>query len=325
MLLALQVRNFALLDQLELAFGPGLNVITGETGAGKSMLIDAMELVVGGRAHSDQVRTGTSQAVVDAVFDLKGLDELAAALATDGFDDEGGQLVMSREVNPNGRNLSRINGRPVAAGQVRELSSHLVDIHGQHEHQSLALSSRQRQVLDDYGGDLVLRVAGSVASRYRRLRELEQQLQALAGDTRDRTQREDLIKYQLGEIEAAKLVPGEDDQLRHDRHILANAERLASLADAAYAQLYDPGGAQGRLAARDLIGRGLSELEAAAALDNRLEPHVETARSLLYSLDDLGVAVRKYRDGIESDPRRLEAVQSRLELIALLKIGRAHV
>lgn len=319
MLLALQVRNFALIDQLELAFGPGLNVITGETGAGKSMLIDAMELVVGGRAHSDQVRTGTSQAVIDAVFALEGLDDVVATLATDGFDADGGQVILSREVNLSGRNLSRINGRPAATGQIRELSSLVIDIHGQHEHQSLALPARQRQVLDDFGGEPVLRKAADVAARYRLLRDLQQQLQGLSGDARDRTQREDLIKYQLSEIEGAKLTPGEDDQLRRERHILANAERLAAYADSAYVLLYDAGGVQGRLSARDLLGRGLSELEAAAALDRRLEPYAESARTLVYTLDDLAVGVRRYRDEIEGDPRRLEAIQTRLELIAVLK------
>lgn len=343
MLLAMQVRNFALLDHLELAFGPGLNVITGETGAGKSMLIDAMELVIGGRAHTDQVRTGAGQASVDAVFDLGGLNEAASALAVDGIDVSGGQIVLSREVNVNGRNLSRVNGRLATVSVVREVASRMVDIHGQHEHQSLALPANQRQVLDAYAGEAVLRLAGEVAAGYRCLRQMEQQLRELAGDTRDRSRREDLIRYQLSEIEAAGLVPGEDEELRRERHILANAERLAACADAAYAVLYDPGAglersvaAGGRrpppaiagagtggtgagMSARDLVGRGLSELEAAAALDRRLEPAVETARSLAYALDDLAVEVRRYREGVQADPQRLEHIQSRLELIALFR------
>ncbi|MDP2871314.1 MAG: DNA repair protein RecN [Bacillota bacterium] len=345
MLLALQVRNFALIDQLELAFGPGLNVITGETGAGKSMLIDAMELVIGGRAHTDQVRTGTEQASVDAVFDLSGLPDAVAALAGNGIEAPGGQVVLSREVNLSGRNLCRICGRLATSSVVRDMAAQVVDIHGQHEHQSLTQPARHREVLDAYSGDAVLSLADAVAVRYRRLRELERELTALAGDVRDRAQREDLLRFQLKEIEAARLMAGEDEELRRERHILVNAERLAACADTAYALLYEAGGPSGRgnagasgkrsgagggaggalagagagASARDLLGRALGELETAAALDRRLEPAVESSRSLVYALDDLGVEVRRYREGIEADPQRLEAIQSRLELIALLR------
>jgi DNA repair protein RecN (Recombination protein N) len=335
MLLAIQIRDFALFDDLELNFGSGLNVITGETGAGKSMLIDAVELVTGGRASGEQVRTGKDKTTIDAVFDLEGSPRASTAASAAGFDPCGGQLILSREVSSGGRSLCRINGRVATVAVVREIAGSLVEIHGQHEHQSLIHAARHREVLDNYAGPDLKGLAEEMASGHAALRALEQELASVAGDARDRAQRQDLIRFQLGEIEAAGLVPGEDEALKQERNVLVNSERLAAAAEAAYALLYGDAGqprpAQGPSAqsrrqpvsaltpARDALSQALSELESAAALDQRLVPVVETIRPLVYAAEDVAVEIRRYGEGIEFDPGRLEQVQSRLALIALLR------
>jgi DNA repair protein RecN (Recombination protein N) len=340
MLQALQVRDFGLIEHLELVFSAGLNLISGETGAGKSMLIDAMLLVCGGRASADLIRTGSEHASVDAVFALPHGSQAAALLRDAGFDSGDGQVVVSREINLSGRNISRINGRPAPVAVVRELASHLVDIHGQHEHQSLLHPAKHRELLDSYGGSPHLALVDKVRALFGRLRELRGQLADVAGNARDRAQRQDLLRFQLMEIESARLQAGEDEQLRTERGLLINAERLAAAADAAYAALYESaasdaggygqavrggrsggggGAAVGGPSARDAMGVALGELESASTIDPRLDPQTETLRTLLYSLDDLSGELRRYRESLEFDPGRLDEIQARLELLANLR------
>jgi DNA repair protein RecN (Recombination protein N) len=336
MLLALEVRNFGLIDHLELAFGAGLNVITGETGAGKSMLIDAMQLICGGRASADQVRTGEDTATVDAVFDLSNLPGCQALLDELGLS-SGAQVVISREINTAGRNLCRVNGRLTTAAVARDIAAVLIDIHGQHEHHSLLEPAQHRVLLDAYGGAQHRTLAVAAQTAHQALRQAEAQLAAVSGNARDRAQREDLLRFQLAEIDAARLQPHEDEELREERHLLVNAEKLASAADAAVALIFEGGvpsargpgtGGARRVAgqaapasepARDLLATALGQLDAAASLDRRVAPATETLRTIVYSLDDLARDLRSYRDGIEFDPGRLEAVQSRLDSLAALR------
>jgi len=330
MLAALQVRDFGLIDQLELVFGPGLNVITGETGAGKSMLIDAMLLVCGGRANSEQIRTGTDRATVDALFDVSSVPGVSDKLAESGIAQSGDELVISRELNAAGRHICRVNGRPVSAAAARDLAMLLVDIHGQHEHQALMHPAWHREVLDAFGGPNHLELVRRVHELFRDRQELQARLAEVAGNSRDRAQREDLLCFQLAEIEAAAPRSGEDEELRAERHLLVNAERLAAVADSVYQAMFDgaagaaaprrvagPGGAEG--AGRDLLASALAGLEGAAPLDPRLDGMVETLRTMVYALDDLGRELRGYRDGLEFDPERLEQVQVRLETLSNLR------
>jgi len=335
MLVALEARKFALFDDLQLEFGPGLNVITGETGAGKSMLIDAVELVAGGRASVEQVRTGEDKAAVDALFDAANVPEIISLASEAGFDLHGGQLVISREITTAGRNLCRVNGRVTTAAVVRALTGPLVEIHGQHEHQALLHAFRHRDVLDNYGGADLLALISEMASGYAALRGLQRELAAIAGDARDRVQREDLIRFQLAEIEAASLKPGEEEQLRQERQVMVNAERLAAAADEAYLLLYGASSPEGRtsgapsgsrrqtgtpgIPARDALSQALGQVEAAAGLDERLKPVAESLSPLVYATEDAAMELRRYRERIEFDPARLDQVQSRLGLIALLK------
>jgi DNA repair protein RecN (Recombination protein N) len=172
MLLALEVRNFGLIDHLELAFGAGLNVITGETGAGKSMLIDAMELICGGRASAEQVRTGEDAAAVDAVFEVSRAPACQSLLRELGFE-EGSQVVISREINTSGRNICRINGRLTTAAVARDVAALLVDVHGQHEHHSLLEPAQHRALLDSYGGAEQRALTEAARACFQRLREQE--------------------------------------------------------------------------------------------------------------------------------------------------------
>lgn len=338
MLVALEVRNFGLIDRLELSFGAGLNIITGETGAGKSMLIDAMQLICGGRANADQVRTGQEIAAVDAVFDVTGAPAAQALLAELGLEAAGGQLVISREINTSGRNICRINGRLSTAAVARDVAALLIDIHGQHEHHSLLEPVQHRALIDAYGGQGHKALTDAVRNAYQALRRSEAELTAIAGSARDRAQREDLLRFQIGEIEAARLQPAEDERLRAERHLLVNAEKLAAAVDSAGMLLFEGYGAGpaagsggGRRAgasgsgfgatvpARDLLAAALDHLEGAAALDSRLAPAADVLRNTVYGLDDMSGELRDYREALEFDPGRLEAVQSRLDTIAALR------
>lgn len=345
MLWSVQVQGFGLIHHLELAFGPGLNLISGETGAGKSMLIDAMLMVSGGRASADLIQTGAEQATVDAVFRVGNCPGVAAKLAELGIATGDDQVVMSREINRGGRNICRVNGRPVPAAVAREVAALLVNLHGQHEHQSLLEPARHRALLDAYGGRTHQDLADETRSAYARLRDLEGRLAAVSQSARDRAQRQDLWQFQLNEIEAARIAPGEDQALREERARLVNAEKLARAAGLAYAlifggqahEAYDgagpergsgrraggPGGAggpgSGGPGARDALAVALGELELASGLDRGLEAPVEMLRTVVYTLDDLGREIREYREGLESDPARLEQLQSRLEHLASLR------
>lgn len=317
MLSELRVENLAIIDKLGVAFAPGLNVLTGETGTGKSLVIDAVELVLGGRASAEFVRAGSERAVVEALFDISHNQSVLQELAELGLYDDDSQLVLSREITRGGRSASRINGRPVTAAMLRRVTQHLVDLHGQHEHQSLLQPERQLDLLDSFAGEQAQSLRRRVAELHRAVRQIEEELRLLAGDAKDRARQLDLLQFQLAEIEAARLAPGEDAALHSERSRLAGAEKLFAACERAYASLR--GGEEGGQGAADAIGTALAELEEMARIDAALAPALETLRSILYQLDDLARDLRRYRDAIEFNPERLEEVLQRLDQIAKLK------
>src|SRR5919109_1200415 len=265
MLQELTIRNFALLEEVRLAFGEGLNVLTGETGAGKSIIIDAIGTVLGGRASTDVIRTGTERALVEAIFVLPPADPAAAALRAlleeagldGGADGDDGTLILARELSRTGRSVARVNGRAVPVSTLAQVGEHLVDIHGQHEHLSLLRPAAQRDLLDRFGGLLPQREA--VAALVRELRAVRTELRALQQDEREAARRLDLLSFQVEEIRAARLTPGEEEALKQERLLLANSARLAELAAAIHAALV--GGAAGdEPAALDLLGRAARDL-----------------------------------------------------------------
>ena len=266
MLSELTVHNLAIIDKLNLKFGSGLNVLTGETGAGKSIIIDAVSLLLGGRAEADVVRSGADRAAVEGTFVLDA--EVQAAvnplLAEDGLEgDEPGTLLLSREIRREGRNVCRVNGRAVPVKTLERIGQCLVDIHGQTEHLSLMRVREHADLLDRYGGLWPLR--DQVAGLARDLRAVRRELADLRRDERELARRVDLLTYQVNEIQAARLHAGEEEELAQERTRLANAEHLTALAGEAYHALYESD--EDQASAVDLVqgaGRALSHVRIVA-------------------------------------------------------------
>src|SRR5579871_306222 len=264
MLLTLSVRNYAIIERLDLEFGAGFNVLTGETGAGKSILIDAFNLILGGRAGAEMVRGGAERAVVDAVFDVTGAPEVARLVAEMGYDIEDGQLFLSREVTAAGKSTGRIGGRPANVAQLKEIGDWLVDLHGQHEHQTLLAIPRHLDMLDDWGGAEIQALRTEVGETFRALQRLRQEKERLETDARERSHLLDLYAFQVKEIGDAKLTAGEEEELGIEHRRVANAQKLAESALSAAAAL--SGGDAGGGALEALAGAARL-LEEAAALD----------------------------------------------------------
>ncbi|MFN8466796.1 MAG: DNA repair protein RecN [Caldilineaceae bacterium] len=321
MLNELRIRNFAIIDQLHLTFGPGLNILTGETGAGKSIIIDAVGLLLGERASTEAVRAGSEVAEIEASFRLPDDPELGEQLHhlldEQGLDDPDSPdwVVLSREVRLNGRNICRINGRSVSLQTLSELADLLVDVHGQGEHLNLLKPKTHVQLLDRYAGLLPLRreVAQQVAS----LRQVRSELQRLRQDARTLAQRVDLLSFQAGEIAAANLRPGEEQELESERRRLGNAETLMNLAQAAQAILSQEDGEMP--GAVDMVGEVVGKLEKLARVDPDMSETADGAQVLLEQLGDLARTLQDYAESLEFNPERLAEVEERLELIVSLK------
>jgi len=319
MLQEVTIRNFALIDSARLALAPGLNILTGETGAGKSILIDAVEIALGGRASSDVIRTGTDRAVIEVVFDIMDNPDLRAKVAEMGLGDlEDPVLVVSREIPLDGRSTCRVNGRAITLSALREITQHLIDIHGQHEHQSLLRPERHVDLLDAFGGPEVARLRNEVRQAHLNWQQTLEEIRGLAGDERDRNRQLDLLSHQADEIERARLNPHEEGELLAERRLLAGAEKRYKASSKAYALLYEGEGA-GTTSAHDALGRALEALQEAAGIDPDVAPMVDVVRQAAYQLDDVSRDVRRYRDEILFDPARLAEVEKRLDLISDLK------
>ena len=310
MLRHLSVRDFALIDAVDLALEPRLNVLTGETGAGKSILIDALALVLGRRAHPADVRSGAPSAFVEAVFDTTP-SRAVAVLDSYGVDvDE--SLIVSREIRGAGRSTARVNGRAVPVRALAELGRTLVDVHGPSEHQSLFRRSQQLEYLDRFAGLTPQRTAVAVVTR--ELRATRREADELQRNARETAREIDLLTFQVDEIDSAELTEGEDEQLRAARLLLANAERLQSLASRAAGQLQ--GEALGP--APDVFGATREAADAMAALDPGVRPLAEQAAQLQELASDLALSLQSYAEIVESDPARLRQIDDRLNQIEAL-------
>ena len=324
MLLELTIRDFAIIDETRISLEPGFNVLTGETGAGKSILIDALGAVLGERTGSDVVRSGASAARVEALFDVADLqdrNDFVATLHDLGVEAADDQLVLSRDVTATGRTIARINGRATTASALSRLGAFLVDIHGQSDHLSLLRPAEQLDMLDRFAGTVALRA--EVAGRVVALRAVERQIADLTTNARDRAQRIDLLEFQVVEIERAALIEGEEEDLLAERRVLSNATRLTE--DVALVQSLisgndlDFGG--GEVIPAALVGlrqatgamAHVAQIDPAAVeLDSRLN-------EVIVLLEDLATDLRSYRDEIDSDPSRLAVVEERLDVIKSLK------
>ena len=317
MLRLLSVTNFATIEQLDIELAPGFSVLTGETGAGKSIIVDALGFLIGGRADVGMVRSGARQSRVEGIFLLGGdiSQKIKVALNECEIEVGEGEIILAREVNLDGRNTCRVNGRIVPLRLLSTLAQHLVDIHGQHQHLSLLRVREHMDILDKYGGLWQLRT--EVAEWARQLTEVRQELDRLREDEAEVAQRVDFLRYQVGEISTANLRPTEYDDLTLERDRVANAERIITLSDHAYRALYDS--FDRRESVMDLIGQVSKDLSQLEQMDPSLRQNLESVDALMHQVDELARALRSYRDGIEYSPERLHELEERLDLINRLK------
>ncbi len=317
MLSELRIENFAIIDKLELKFGSGLIIFTGETGAGKSIIMDAVEMLLGVRADVTVVRSDEERASVEGVFRLVGVEKEAARalLEREELLDDPEYVTLAREVRREGRSVARINGRTVNVGLLRELGEVLVDIHGQSEHLSLLNVRAHLGLLDRYA-EVEQQLAG-YREVYTRLQAVRRELRELRAAQADAEQRKEMLTFQAEEIEAARLKPEEEQELRQERDRLANAESLASLAQEVLLVLDD--GSPETPAASDLIGRAVHELESLSKIDSSQAGLHERASLLLENLADIARELRGYLETVEFNPRRLEQVEERLDLLFRLQ------
>ena len=318
MLTELRVRDFAIIDSLNVEFTNGFNVLTGETGAGKSIIVDSIALLLGDHAEAGMVRAGTERALIEGAFTLEeGMrHEVETHLVEQGLEsDEPGQLLLGREVRANGRTLCRVNGRAVGQNVLRDLGELLVDVHGQSEHLSLLRLKEQVNLLDRYGNlwDLRGRVAGKVAE----LRTTRKELKQLIDNARERARRVDMLKFQVEEIRAAKLKPNEETLLQEEHLHLANAETLAMYAEEAYGVLYES--SRDQQAALDQIAVAERALTNLARYDKQFEEYAHSLNDATAIVQEVARTLQEYRESIEFNPRRLQQVEERLSQIKKLK------
>jgi len=295
MLRFLRIRNLAVIEAVEVEFEPGFNVLTGETGAGKSIVVEAVGLLLGARSSADLVRTGESHAVIEAIFEH-----------------DGKETIVRRELTNQGRSRSFISGALATAAALRELSAKLVELHGQHEHQALLDPLTHLPVLDEHAGltELTTRVADSWAG----VRTLREQLERSRMDSREKAARLDLITFQLGEIRKAAPRDAEDESLAATRQVLASAERVQRLCAESYAALYESDGSA--LASLGAVWKRVGEL---AAIDPQFGSYVEARDGIKGQLEDLAFFLRSYADTVDASPARLQEVEDRLALLERLK------
>jgi len=317
MLTELRIENFAIIDHLELQLGSGLVIFTGETGAGKSILIDAVETLLGGRAEANLVRGGEQRASVEGVFridpDVRSL--IQPILEREELLDDPEYVTLAREIRTNGRNAARVNGRSASVSLLREIGENLVDVHGQSEHLSLLRVRQHLDLLDRFADceDLL----AAYAKTYHRLHTVRHALAELHRAERDAARQTDMLNYQIQEIEAAHLHESEEEALRDERNRLANAAELTALTQGAL-QALDEGTPESP-AVTDSFGLVVHALHSLARLDPSIAPQHEQSQALFDSLTDLSRELRSYLEGIEFNPRRLDQVEERLGLIHNLK------
>jgi DNA repair protein RecN (Recombination protein N) len=313
MLRELTIRNVAVIDELTVTFVPGLNVLTGETGAGKSILIDALQLVLGSRGSETLLRSGAEEAAVEAAFDTGPGSRVGELLEAEGIEIEPGEpLILRRQLFRDGRTKAYANGRLTSVASLRGLGECLVDIHGQHPGQLLLDPRRHRELLDGYAG--TLEEGRSYRDGYARWQALRREREALLQAERERAQRQDLLEFQRREIEAARLEAGEEEGLAAEHAILSNHERLFALVEEAYLALEESDEA---LLTR--LSAAAGRVREAAAIDQRLREAREALETGAVHLREAARGLRDYRARIEFDPARLDAIDTRLHEIGKLK------
>ncbi len=311
MLTDLIIKNFAIIDTLHVSFRPGLNMLTGETGAGKSIIIDAVNLILGGRASADLIRTGEDDAVVECLFDLSGHEAIRTKLAESGIETDG-ELLIKRVVSRSGRNRVFMNGGMSTTSLLAEITPLLVNIYGQHESQTLLRPENHLYLLDGFAGIVPLRER--FARLHEKYRQSAEELRLLEADERDAIRRLDLLAFQSKEIAEAQLLPGEDAELLEERQRLLHGEKLIRATSGAYDALYDGDGAL-----LGVLRSIIAEVEEAGSMDKALAEISTRLNESYLSLEDAALSLRDYGAGLEADPGRLQEVEDRLDLLYRLK------
>lgn len=310
MLQLLHIENIAVIEQADIRFDPGFNVLSGETGAGKSIIIDAISAILGERIYREVIRTGTDKAFVSAVF--------SKIPETDWFDQyhvsREEELLIQREIWLDGRNVCRVNGQGVSVTALKALGRQLISIHGQHDSQQLFEEERHLGFLDAFAGDSALLAEFSAA--YEKVRACQSELDRLTMDEGEKARKQEMLQHQIKELERANLHPGEDEQLEQRQKLLMNAERLEAGVSAASAYLLGDDDSDG---AESMLSLCLRELQSVSRYDDQIAPMAEKLRDLAYQLSDISESLRDYRDGLSDAEEELDQIGARLDLIHKLR------
>ncbi|WP_053957135.1 DNA repair protein RecN [Inediibacterium massiliense] len=317
MLLELIIHDFALIEHLDIHFYEGLNILTGETGAGKSIIIDAVNMAIGERADKNYIRTGSDKSVIQLIFKCndKNLENLLKDKGIDLLEDH--TIILTREIYSSGRSTCRINDRVITVSLVKEISRHFIDIHGQHQHQSLLYPENHIHILDSFDEKEIYILKQEVSSKFYQLKSLENKLESLCGNKIERERKKDLLKFQIQEIDACNLKEEEETELITKHQLLSNSEKIFHIMSNAHEKLYH--GDHIHTSIIDEIGRIVKDLESIRDFDLKLRLISETLQESLYTIEDVSRDIMDYRDQVEFDPALLEYVEKRLDTINDLK------
>ena len=317
MLEHLHIKNVALIKESEISFGEGLNILTGETGAGKSMVIDSLQFALGGRAGKDFLRHGEKMASVEALFAVQS-SALQEKLEENGIEpEEDGSVLITRTLSETGKSVCRVNGSTVTVSMLKEIAEDLIDIYGQHEHQSLLNPSKHIRLLDRFCGAGFGDAMEEYKASFSALKEIDKQLDALMGNESQREQRMDILSFQKDEMEAAAIKAGEEEDLLEQKKRLGSMEKLMRLTGESIALLYD--GNDRMPSACDQLGDALSKLQEAAEYDHTLTPFVDALADAYAAVEDTARELKREADKQENDPEALEQIEERLQIIYKLK------
>lgn len=317
MLIELTIKNVALIEHLRIEFDKGFNVLTGETGTGKSIVVDSINLVLGGRADRDLIRTDAEKASVQALFDISGNQEASAILDSIGIEPEDGLITITREINRSGRNICRICESIVQLGFLKTFTSHLMDVHGQHEHQSLMNPANHMVFLDSFGSSLHREKLLSVSEAYHRRNEVKNKLKNLMRDSAETARLADVLKFQANEIASAKLKEGEESALEAQLKILENTEKIRESVETAYRLVYT--GVGSGTSAQEALLKASSAMQHISGIDEQYRKLAENLQSLYYSVQEIGMELQSITEELPSDPAMLDKISARLDLISKLE------
>ncbi len=311
MLVELKIKNFILIDELSVTFGNGLNILTGETGAGKSILIDALSGVLGEKMSTDMIRSGYDRAVLEGVFDISNLPQVKQILELSGIDNEDDTLILRREIYSNGKGRCFANSVQIPLAKLKEIADYLVDIHGQNEHQNIVQVAKHRELLDNFGR--LQPLVQNMSELYKQLQEIKEKIESLQIDEREKARRIDYLTHAIGEIEQANLQANEEEALKNESNVLSNAEKLFNELNTVQELMQ---GDRGVVQSLKKMEMSLGHM---ANYDPNLSGLVETVREAYYSLEDVHASLRDYARSIDFSPERINQVEERLALIASLK------